>query len=108
MKHEYFPEEFLALQKELQNHPDILAKLQGRVDQGDAYGIIAAELGILLDGVYEQIDMCKMLLRKLKERGALVVIHDPSMQEIRVKAKENVEDIDVTIEPVRPPDSELQ
>ena len=108
MKHEYFPEEFLALQRELQNHPDILAKLQGRVDQAEAYGIIAAELGILLDGVYEQIDMCKMLLRKLKERGALVVTADSAFQEIRVRAKENADDIDVTIEPVRPPDSELQ
>lgn len=103
MKLEYFPPEFIALQRELQNHRDILTKLEGRVDQAEAYGIIAAELGILLDGMYEQKDMCNMLVRKLKERGAIVVTHDPSMTEVRVRALENATDIDVTIEPVPPP-----
>lgn len=76
MYHHYFPEEFIALQRELQKHPEILAKLEHCKDNAEAYATIATELGILLDGIYDPIDLAKMLLKKLQERGSLIIRPD--------------------------------
>lgn len=89
MHYEMFPEEVIALQQELKNHPKIIEKLQNtytkhNAEWGESLGIIAAELGILLDGVYDPLDLCRMLLRKLKEKSTLIVRPDPSLIPVRI------------------------
>lgn len=78
-----FPEQILALQQELKNHPDILKKLEG-VDFEESLGIIGAELGIILDGVYEPLDLCTLLLKKLKERESIIIFNAPGLVEARL------------------------
>lgn len=67
------------LQQELRHHPDMKAKYAAL--GGDLIGIIqgiAADLGVILDGVYTQeevLNLCDLLVRRLRDkRGALVVI----------------------------------
>lgn len=103
--HHYFPEAFIALQQELKNHPEILARLEHCSDNAEAYGEIAAALGILLDGWYDPIDLADMLVRKLKNKGALIVVPGalPNKQDermIRVRVVETQDSI--TVDPVVP------
>lgn len=82
--HIMFPPEMLALQNELKNHPDILKKLEN-TDLADSFGVIAAELGILLDGMYDPVDLANMLTEKLKQRGSLILIQDPRLLDVQIK-----------------------
>lgn len=62
MKHEYFSEARIALMREIKNHPELEAQLQGAYEQGvtdwsDQLGIIAAYFNVLMDGMYSQLDL---------------------------------------------------
>ena len=98
---EYFHPALIALQQELKQHPDILEFLSTSPirDNADAFGAIAAKLGIILDGIYDPVDLAEMLLKKLKERNAIVVQADPKI----VEAQLRITDDTVTIESAVPP-----
>jgi hypothetical protein len=98
MYYHFYPEEFIVLQQELKKHPEILAKLEHCENNADAYGIIAAELGILLDGVYEPIDLARMLIVKLRERSNLILTLDPQLEKlIPITAKEGPDSITIEL-----------
>lgn len=55
MIHEYFPEEWIALNRELVHHPllqERLATYDVSKDQDLMFAEIAAYVGVILDGVY--------------------------------------------------------
>ena len=81
---QFLPEEIIALQQELKNHPEILDKLKN-LDLADSFGSIAADLGILLDGDYDVPDLCKLLLKKLQERSSIIFLNSPGLVDIKVK-----------------------
>lgn len=83
MYHEMFPEEVLALQQELKNHPDILKKLEGQSLE-ESLAIIGADLGILLDGMYDIPDLCRLLIKKLKERDSIIMFNSPELIEAKI------------------------
>lgn len=62
MIHEYFPEEWIALNRELQHHPLLAEKLaQYRADElEEKFGEIAAYMGIILDGMYTPGETTKL------------------------------------------------
>lgn len=70
----YYPQEFIALQQELKLHPRILARIENCSDNAEAYGVIGAELGILLNGVYEPKELAAMLTTALRDRRTLIVV----------------------------------
>ena len=98
---EYFPAEMLALQEELKNHKDIVQFcLDSHCrDTAEVLGCIASKLGILLDGVYDPVDLCDMLVKQLKQRNALVVVADPRMIPVQVKESKD----EITIERMHSP-----
>lgn len=67
--HEYYPEVMIELQKELRDYWPMISKeaMESNQDLPGQLGVIAARLGILLDGVYDIPDLCDMLLKKLRE-----------------------------------------
>jgi|SRR3972149_1219737 len=83
MYHIMLPDAILALQQELKQHPELLAKLEG-MDLESSLGAIAADLGILLDGVYDLPDLCNMLVGKLRQKGAIIVANDPQFVDVEV------------------------
>lgn len=87
--HEMFDERILALQNELRNHPDILAKAQACGSLSEVLGSIAADLNILLDGTYDIPDLCGMLALKLRERGTIEVQTVYNTIPVQVKVGEN-------------------
>ena len=73
MHHEYFPEEFIALQQELQHHPILIERLQKhkQEDQEIVIAEIAAYCEVILDGVYvpeQLVHLAGILAKKLYER----------------------------------------
>lgn len=95
---EYFPESMIELQKELRNWPLISKEaMDANLDTVGTLGVIAARLGILLDGVYDIPDLCAMLLKKLREmRTTNLILPDSRTQNIRIRAGENeviIEDV---------------
>jgi len=94
--HVLFPEVILAFQQELKNHPDIVEFVHQCGARGDAevLGAIAAKLDIILDGIYDPVDLCEMLLKRLKQRGQLII------------AANDEKLIPVSIELTREPDSD--
>lgn len=98
MYHEYFPEYITALQKELQNHPEILAKI-AHTDFAESLGTILAELGILVDGVYTPKELCELCIEKLKSRGTMLVLPGEKTIPITVREGQN----EITIERVPNP-----
>ena len=78
LKIEYFPEELIALNEEVANHPDLQERLAGQENK-DVYILIneiAAFLGIILDGMYTQEDILKLctdMTFKLRARRGLII-----------------------------------
>jgi hypothetical protein len=70
---EYFPEELLALQEELKQHPEILGKLEGCASEAEAFGRIGAELGIVLDGIYNPLELAGKLTTELQARRRMIL-----------------------------------
>lgn len=73
MYHEYFPEEFVQLQLELQHHPLLIQRLQKHTGINNEIGIIFAEIcnycGIAINSTLdgEQLEvLSKILTDKLK------------------------------------------
>jgi hypothetical protein len=71
---EMYPEYILALQQELTKHPDLQQKLNPGDSFASAIAAIAAELNILMDGMYDMKPTCEMLVRKLQERRTLLIL----------------------------------
>jgi hypothetical protein len=79
MHYQYFPEEHIALQEEILHHPDLLTILavQQSKDEHIILAEIAAYCKVVLDGTYmpdEITKLCDILVRKLQERRAIVLI----------------------------------
>lgn len=70
----FFPEEFINLQKELQHHPELVAKLQQYAQkdgQAEMIAEIAAHCDVVMDGVYDHnalVQLAGILAQKLYER----------------------------------------
>jgi hypothetical protein len=93
----YMPEEVTQLQQELKNWPMISAEAQAGKDLPEQLGIIAARLGILLDGDYDIPKLCGMLLKKLQDlRTTNIILPNPELVDVRIKEGAN----SVTIEKV--------
>jgi hypothetical protein len=79
MYHVYFPEELLELRNEIQHHPELVLILEAQ-PQTDIYihiCEIAAYCDVLVLGTYthnEILELCKMLLWKLKEKRSILVL----------------------------------
>ncbi len=74
-----FPEEVLALQQELQYHPDLLTILAVQTDPDPYVHIaeISAYCGVVLDGTYTQQDIlgiCRMCTEKLQAKRVILVL----------------------------------
>jgi hypothetical protein len=71
---ETFPEEVLALQEEVQQHPELLkqlCQLPAGSDIGDKLGEIAAYCEVILDGMYDNdslLHLCGVLLKKMQAK----------------------------------------
>ena len=93
-----FPPVVIALQRELKNHPDIAQYVQecGARGMDEEFGAIATKLGIILDGLYDPIDLCDLLLKRLKQRGEVIVLSDPRLVDIRLTETKDA----VTIDPI--------
>jgi len=80
----YFDRRRLALQQELQFHPDVVEKLQRY--RADNFELILSEIcsvfGIVLDGDYLPEDLncvCEILTKKLYERrSGILVLSGPT------------------------------
>ena len=68
IKHTPVPIIRLREELALPSHADIAAKAMKGADFAECLGIIAAELGIALDGEYDVQDLCIMLLKALRNR----------------------------------------
>ena len=66
----FFDERQLDLQQELLHpcHADLVARLKLHDDITVQLAQLAADLEIILDGHYEQNDLCRMLCEQLKKR----------------------------------------
>lgn len=81
---EYYPEEYIELQKELRFHPVLLDRLQ-KFDQKDVELVIAeiaAYCEILLDGIYVEADIVRLaglMIPKLKAKrqrpDEIILVH---------------------------------
>jgi len=75
--YEYFPQEYIALKKEVQNHPDLLIALYTATGFEESIGTIAAYCDVILDGSYSPEDvvkLCDILVMKLKQKGSLILV----------------------------------
>ena len=70
---EMFPEYIQELQKELVQHPDIQAKMDATMSFETNIALICTELNILVDGLYDAPDIVNMVIRKLKDRRAIII-----------------------------------
>lgn len=82
VQYEYFAEEFIELQRELKNHPEAQAYLASRLEQQDAndiymkLNILAAYVGIAIDGTYSGEDMrllASLITDSLKKKGTIII-----------------------------------
>lgn len=91
------PESLIALRNELPRHKDIYEK----ANKGDSFeeclAIIAAELRIVLDGLYDAAELCDLLVSELKRRHLIVLAGyedataDPRLVPVRlVESKDTV------------------
>lgn len=77
----YFPESALALQEELQNHPELVKTLYSagvmESQLPDKLAIIATYCDVLVDGYYsldDIIGLCGVLTNKLKEKRVEIIV----------------------------------
>lgn len=79
-KVEYLPPIFVELNKELRHHPELRLALQDaevREDLGLSIGVIAAYVGIVLDGVYSPSEieiLLGILIGKLQQKRTIVIL----------------------------------
>lgn len=76
---EMFPESYVALNQELNNHPELCALLANHPPQEFEIRLaeIATYCGVLLDGTYTPDDLEKLadiLWRKLREKSSLIIL----------------------------------
>ena len=75
----YFPEVYLALDREIQHHEELVGYLQNHpaVDFEVRIAEIASYVGIVLDDVYNQKDMDKLagiLLKRLQDQRVQLIL----------------------------------
>lgn len=78
MNYEMFPQEILALQEEIINHPELIELLQQMetTEWTMRLACIAAYCEIIMDGTYSETDiriLCDTLTQRLKEKRTLVI-----------------------------------
>lgn len=85
------PESFLALRRELLHHPDIFKAANEGKNIEQCLGIIAAKLGIVLDGYYDVPELCDVLVTALFRRGTINVdggkdatLSDPRLRPVQM------------------------
>ena len=76
---EYFSPQRLALQEEVQKHPELMELLatHGGNEWETKLAEISAYCGVILDGAYlpQELDnLCDILIRKLMEKRTLVIL----------------------------------
>lgn len=77
----YFPEEVIALNAEVCNHPDLCETLSRIPPQevGERLGAIATYCGVIVDGVLETeddyIQFADEFTRRLIEKRTLIILH---------------------------------
>lgn len=80
MHHEMFPEVFIELQAEIQQHEQLLINLLQLPKDSPMevkLGEVAAYCQIVLDGMYTQEDvekLCGILLKKLKQKRTPLIL----------------------------------
>jgi len=73
------PDEFLQLQKEVAEHPELLETLRMREEPPSVenyFGTVGAYCEVILDGAYSMddlIDLCDVLIRKLREKRKAII-----------------------------------
>lgn len=76
---EFFPESYIALQRELNNHPELCARLTNHPPQEFELRLaeIASYCEVILDGSYTPDDLdklCDILYRKLKAKDSGIIL----------------------------------
>lgn len=71
-----FPPVVAALQKELNNHPDLIEQLRTSSSFEESLGTIGAYLGIALDGIYGPLDLMDLFVREFQRRDSAIVGKD--------------------------------
>jgi hypothetical protein len=75
----YFPQEAVELQREVKNHPILIAQLAALPDDADLesrVGVILAYCGIEADGYFYEEDLIvlfNLMLQRLRSMGALTL-----------------------------------
>lgn len=73
--YKYTPESLVTLRQELQHHLDICAKAEHCNSFEETMGMIAAELNIVLDGVYDVEELSAVLVEALRKRKIDNALH---------------------------------
>lgn len=80
MQVEYIPKELADLQVEISKHPDLIGKAEHLETFSECIGMIAAEVGIALDGYYTREDMRILYVKlknKLEARRSPIILLNP-------------------------------
>ena len=76
---EFFPESYIALSREIPNHPQLCELLAKHPPQEFEIRLaeVAAYCEVVLDGTYTQEDLeklCDILVRKLKAKNSSIIL----------------------------------
>lgn len=76
--HQLFPDEMIALQDELMNHPDVMTALSVTDDKsmGGILASLCTIFDIVIDGVFNEKEICGIaaqLTKELRQRRTLIV-----------------------------------
>ena len=74
--YEYFPEEAIALQKELHNHPALTKILREDMSLNERLGHIAAYCNVEVDGMFDDADLKELftlLVHRLKNKSIILL-----------------------------------
>lgn len=71
-----YPRILLTLQEELTKHPDLQVKITGN-DIPERIASLAAELNVLIDGMYMMnhpkfTELCDLLITRMRERNKII------------------------------------
>jgi len=72
---EYFPPVAIALNEEIQYHPQLMAVLNPSMSLEEKFGHIAAYCDVVVDDYYLEDDieiLCHLLLQRLKKKSAII------------------------------------
>lgn len=76
VRYEYFPEEAIALQKELHNHPALILTLREDMSLNEKLGHIAEYCNVEVDGMFDDADLKELftlLVHRLKNKSIILL-----------------------------------